>query len=48
MKSRAELYLDYLDGLMGAEPEFQFFGPEGGSQSRITSITYRDRPRLAC
>jgi hypothetical protein len=44
MKSRAELYLDYLDGLMGIEPEFRFFGPEGGSQSRITSITYRDRP----
>ena len=44
MKSRVEAYLDYLDGLMGAEPEFHFFGPEDESQSRIISITYRDRP----
>jgi hypothetical protein len=46
MKPRVELYLDYLEGLIGAEPRFQFFGPEGGSQSRITSITYPDRPEV--
>jgi hypothetical protein len=43
-KSRAELYLDHLDDLVGAEPEFQLFGPEDGDLPRVTSIIYRDRP----
>jgi hypothetical protein len=44
MKTRAELYLDHLDGLIGAEPHFQLFGPEGGSLPRVASIIYPDRP----
>ena len=44
MKSRAELYLDHLDGLIGAEPRFNLFGPEGGPLPRITSIIYSDQP----
>lgn len=44
MKSRAELYLDHLDGLIGAEPRFNLFGPEGGPVPRITSIIYPDQP----
>jgi hypothetical protein len=46
VKSWAELYLDHLDALIGAEPEFRVFGPEGEGQSRITSITYQDCPEV--
>jgi Suppressor of fused protein (SUFU) len=44
MKSRVELYLDHLDELIGAEPQFQFLAPEGGPLPRITSIIYPDQP----
>lgn len=44
MKSRAELFLDHLDGRIGSEPQFQLFGPDDGDLPRVTSIIYRDQP----
>ena len=48
MKSRAELYLDHLYGLIGVEPRFNLFGPEGGPllASRASSIP--TSPRTDC
>ena len=44
MKSRAELYLDHLDGLIDSEAQFQLFGPGEGDLPRVTSVVYRDQP----
>ena len=44
MKTSAELFLEHLDNLTGADPRFNLFGPEGESLPRITSIVYPDSP----
>ena len=44
MKSRAELFLEHLDGIYGVEPEFRMFDSYLDDAPRVTSILYRDIP----